>query len=81
MSTQKRKELPPSLAPKKARKPPGIVGYSIPEVCGLLGVSHNTVRNMVARGELKAERVGILIRILADDFHKKYGPAIQDLTT
>jgi transposase len=54
MSTQKRKEPAPSQERKKARKPPGIVGYSIPEVCKLLGVSHNTVRHMVARGELKA---------------------------
>ena len=80
MSTQKRKEPAPSQAPKKARKAPGIVGYSIPEVCNLLGVSHNTVRHMVARGDLKAERHGNLWRILADPFHKKYGPAIQDLT-
>lgn len=81
MSTQKRKEPAPSQERKKARKPPGIVGYSIPEVCKLLGVSHNTVRHMVARGELKAERAGSLIRILAGPFHTKYGPAIQDLTT
>ena len=81
MSTEKRKELPQSLARKRSRKAPEIVGYSVPEVCWLLGVSHNTVRSMVARGELKAERAGNLWRILADDFHRKYGPAIQELTT
>ena len=52
------------------------VGYTVPEVSGLLKVSRNTVYDMIERGELEYARAGRLIRILAEPFHQKYGGAI-----
>ena len=52
------------------------VGYTVPEVSGLLKVSRNTVYDMIDRGELEYARAGRLIRILAEPFHQKYGGAI-----
>jgi len=46
------------------------VGYTVPEVSGLLKVSRNTVYDMIERGELEYARAGRLIRILAEPFHQ-----------
>jgi excisionase family DNA binding protein len=61
---------------KKRETMVGVVGYSVPEVGALLGVSANTVYSMIERGELESARVGRLIRVLAGPFHAKYGDAI-----
>jgi excisionase family DNA binding protein len=61
---------------KKRRTTGSRVGYTVPEVSGLLKVSRNTVYDMIDRGELEYARAGRLIRILAEPFHQKYGGAI-----
>jgi excisionase family DNA binding protein len=63
--------------PRSKRKIQGVVAYTVPQVSGLLGVSENTVRDMLGRGELEYERAGRLIRILAGPFHAKYGTAVS----
>lgn len=56
---------------------------SIGQVASELGCSHDTVRRMIARGELKAFRVGArLIRIRRRDLERAMKPVTRiDLAT
>jgi excisionase family DNA binding protein len=53
-----------------------IVGYKVPEAAGMLRVSENEIRELIARGECPARRVGRLIRIPPKEFHERFGEAV-----
>jgi len=42
--------------------------YSIQELAKRVGVHENTVRNWIDRGELKAYKMGKVVRIKEEDF-------------
>ena len=44
--------------------------YAIPEVCALLNLGQTTVRALVASGQLKAKRVGRVIRVPAKEIER-----------
>ena len=54
----------------------GVVGYKVAEVAGMLRISENATRDLIARGELEFVRVGRLLRIPPRQFHAKYGEAL-----
>ena len=56
---------------------------SIAEYAALVGVSHKTIRGMVARGELVAHRFGRVLRIDPDEAHEatRYRPRDRRDTT
>jgi excisionase family DNA binding protein len=55
--------LSPALAPAAHML------LAIPDVADRLGISTKSVRRMIARGELRAHRIGRLIRVSEADYH------------
>jgi excisionase family DNA binding protein len=54
-----------------------VLGYTVAEVAHMLRVDEETVRTMIGRGEIAAERVGKRkFRISPEPLHRKYGPPV-----
>lgn len=57
-----------------SRKPLSEVSYSIAQAAEIENCSPDTIRREIARGNLKAYRIGRLIRIRANDLEKARRP-------